>query len=222
MPETAGTARKRVLGDIRQSLTQLDDSVKQAVNAEYDRVRSSEAPRPVVDGILVDKFIEKHTAVKGSVKIVSSFAEVPAAVSEFLNEHDLPNDMVMGKSDFLSQFDWPQDWKISKRTAQKTDVISVTDAICVIAETGTIVIASSPKVSSTHLFLPENHIVILNFGQVVRHLEDALKISSPQIESESRGFHMITGPSKTADVEQTIQYGAHGPKRLHIVMINAG
>ena len=107
------------------------------------------------------------------------------------------------------------------RTAYKQDVVSVTDAICAIAETGSIVIVSSPEVSSTHLFLPENHIVVFNVGQIVRHLDDALQIGSRQLVEEARGFHIITGPSKTADVEQTIQYGAHGPRRLHAIIIDA-
>ena len=78
---------------------------------------------------------------------------------------------------------------------------------------------SSPEVSSTQMFLPENHVVILDAGQIVRHLEDAISICSSQ-DTYSRGMHMITGPSKTADVEQTIQYGAHGPRLLHAVIIN--
>ena len=128
--------------------------------------------------------------------------------------------MVMGKTSFLSNIDWPQDWKIYNRSAAKVDRVSVTGAVCAIAETGTIVIVSEPEVSSTHLYLPENHIAVFDAGQIVRHLEDALQMLSANILETSRGVHMITGPSKTADVEQTIQYGAHGPRRLHTIVIS--
>ena len=152
---------------------------------------------------------------------VHSNLKLSAAVNDFLSAHELPAEMVMGNTDFLHTIDWPDEWKIERRTAHKSDVTSVTDAICAIAETGTILIASSPKVSATHFFLPENHVVIMDIGQLVRHLDDAMQLASQQISGHSRGIHMITGPSKTADVEQTIQYGAHGPRRLHAIFVDS-
>lgn len=218
--KSSQTTRQQVFGDVRQSLDRLKPSIIQAAQAEYERIMSTETPRPVVDGHLVDNFIAKHTAVNGTLKIVGNYSEVPGAVGEFLDSHDLPSRMLMGSSEFLSQFDWPQEWQIDRRIATKTDLVSVTDAVCAIAETGTIMIFSSSNASSTHAFVPENHVAIINAGQVVRHLDDALKIASTKINDNTPGVHMVTGPSKTADVEQTIQYGAHGPRRLHVIIID--
>ena len=214
-------ARQQVFSDVRRSLARLDPSIRSGVQAEYSRIMSSETPRPVVDGHFVDNFIAKHTAVNGTFKIVGNYSEVPAAVGEFLDSHNLPSRMLMGSSKFLSQFDWPRDWQIDRRIAKKTDLVSVTDAVCAIAETGTIMLVSSSNSSSTHAYLPENHVAIINAGQVVRHLDDALKIASAKINDNTPGVHMVTGPSKTADVEQTIQYGAHGPRRFHVIIIDA-
>ena len=213
--------REQVFSDVRQSLERLGPSVRHAAQAEYERVMSTETPRPVVDGLLVDNFLTKHADVHGTSKIVRSNAEVPDALSEFLEAHDLPAQLIMGASQFLADFDWPDHWEIETRTAKKTDAVSVTDAVCAIAETGTIMLVSSPTASSTHAFLPENHVVIINAGKVVRHLDDALRLASSEIDNSTSGVHMVTGPSKTADVEQTIQYGAHGPRRLHIIVIDA-
>ncbi len=221
MVTSSDRSKSQVLSDIRSALAQFSDSERAEYNRQYDEFCASEIPRPVVDGALIDRFIDKHTAVHGTYKIVSKHSQIPVAVNDFLSSHDLPTEMVMGNTDFLHAIDWPDDWKIERRTARKSDVISVTDAICAIAETGTILIASSPKVSATHLYLPENHVVIMDIGQLVRHLEDALQLASKQISGHSRGLHMITGPSKTADVEQTIQYGAHGPRRLHAIFIDS-
>lgn len=182
---------------------------------------STETPSPVVDGLLVENFLAKHGAVHGTSKTVRSYAEVPAAVSEFLDAHSLPSEMIMGASPFLKNLDWPDSWRVETRNARKTDLVSVTDAVCAIAETGTIVHVSSPTASSTHAFVPENHVVIINSGEIVRHLDDALRLISARMDGGTSGVHMITGPSKTADVEQTIQYGAHGPRRLHVIMIDA-
>ncbi len=209
------------MSDIRRALTQFSDTDRAEFKCRYDDFAAAPTPRPVVDGTLIDRFIDKHAAVNGTVEIVSSHSQVPGAVQEFLKTHDLPADMVMGDTEFLRGIDWPDDWNIERRSACKTDEVSVTDAICAIAETGTILIASSPQVSSTHLFVPENHVVVLDIGQLVRHLEDALQLVSQQVSGHSRGIHMVTGPSKTADVEQTIQYGAHGPRRLHAIFVDS-
>ena len=219
--KSSQTARQKVFEDIRRNLDQFDTRTKAEVERKYHQVHSTQTPRPVVDGWLVDRFIDKHAAVNGTCQVVRDHAMVPGAVADFLDTHDLPSRMIMGKSRFLSNFDWPKHWQISRRIAEKTDVVAVTDSLCAIAETGTIMLVSSPDASSTHAFVPENHIVVINAGQVVRHLEDALQLAALQIDSRSSGIHMITGPSKTADVEQTIQYGAHGPRRLHVI-ISAG
>ena len=213
-------AREQVFDNVRQSLAQLDSSVKNYAREEFDRVMDADPPIPVVDGLLIDSFIDKHMAVHGTVSIVKNYSEVPAAVSDFLAAHDLPPKMLVGGSNYLAGFDWPEDWDIEKRPAEKTDSVSVTDAVCAIAETGTIMLVNSSEFSSTHAFVPENHLVIIDAGQIVRHLDDALEIASSRIENNSPAVHMVTGPSKTADVEQTIQYGAHGPRRLHAIIID--
>ncbi len=221
MVASSDAAKSRVLSDISSALAHFSDSERAEFNRRYDEICASENPRPVVDGALIDRFIDKHTAVHGTYKIVSKHSQIPMAVNDFLSAHGLPTEMVMGNTDFLQTIDWPDDWSIERRTACKTDVTSITDAICAIAETGTILIASSPKVSATHFYLPENHVVIMDIGQLVRHLDDAMQLASQQISGHSRGIHMITGPSKTADVEQTIQYGAHGPRRLHAIFVDS-
>ncbi len=213
-------ARAQVFKELRNSLNNFSAADISAIEKKFSSVQQSEAPKPTVDDILVDRFIDKLCAVHGTVKRVPSYSKVPDAVGQYLQEHGLESDMVMGGSEFLRQFDWPIEWDIKFRTAVKTDIVSVSDAICIVAETGTILMASSPDTSSTHAFLPENHIVIVNSGQVVRHLDDALRLAESNIKDTSRGVHLITGPSKTADVEQTIQYGAHGPRRLHAIIID--
>ncbi len=219
--EAADRIRTRILDDLRSALEKDAPASKAEIDAEYARVAAFHGPRPVVDGILVEQFIEKHEAVRGTTHVVQSYEQVPGAVQIFLAEHGLPPEILMSKSDYLERFDWPQNWQICHRKAQKSDAVSVTGADCAIAETGTIFIVSSPKVSSTHLFLPENHIAIFDVGQVVRHLEDAFALLTESVIRRSRGIHMITGPSKTADVEQTIQYGAHGPRRVHAIIVDS-
>ena len=220
MPFRSESSEQKVLSDISQALARLPDIDRTDVEDQYKKVRAQGTPRPVVDGHLIEHFVDKHKAVHGTVRVVKSHAEVPAAVTEFIELHNLPYYFVIGQTDFLNRFDWPMEWKVNSRPACKTDKLSVTDALCAIAESGTIVSTSSPGTSSTHFYLPENNVVIFDKDQIVRHLDDALKLSSSNIRIDSRAVHFITGPSKTADVEQTIQYGAHGPRRLHAIIID--
>lgn len=219
--ETGQQVRAKVLGDVCQALRASDLARSVQDDARSAQATAAETPRPVVDGILVERFISKHAQVQGTAQVVSAHAEVIGAVSDYLGEHGLPREMVMSDSRFLEELDWPRDWRIDRRAAKKEDLVSVTGALCAIAESGTIVFASAQGSPSPNLFLPENHIAVFDAGQVVRHLDDALAMLSPDVFEESRAIHMVTGPSKTADVEQTIQYGAHGPRRLHAIIVDS-
>jgi L-lactate dehydrogenase complex protein LldG len=107
---------------------------------------------------------------------------------------------------------------ITKGASQGDDEVSVTAAYAGIAETGTLLLHSGPASPTTLNFLPDNHIVVLRASQIVGAYEDAwdrLRAAG----ALPRTVNMITGPSRTGDIEQTIMLGAHGPRRLHIVLV---
>ena len=72
---------------------------------------------------------------------------------------------------------------------------------------------------TSHNFLPDDHLVLLDAGRIVRYQEDIWTLLRAMPEDFPRVVNLITGPSKTADVEQTVQYGAHGPRRLHVIIV---
>lgn len=83
-----------------------------------------------------------------------------------------------------------------------------------IAETGSLCLHSHQS-SSRSLFLCEGLVVILKSTAIVAYMEDYFR---KQWDETPRAVHLITGPSRTADVEQTIQVGAHGPRTLSILI----
>lgn len=93
--------------------------------------------------------------------------------------------------------------------------VAVTACIAAVAETGSVLMASGPEHPTTLNFLPETHIVIVRTEQIVAHLEDAWA----RVTEMPRALNLITGPSRTADIEQTLQLGAHGPRRLHLLIV---
>ncbi len=94
----------------------------------------------------------------------------------------------------------------------------MTPCFAAVAETGSVVLVSGPESPTSLNFLPEFHVVLVYADQLVRHVEDVWgRLRRAGVSPRTVNF--ITGPSKTADVEQTIQYGAHGPRGLDVIFI---
>ena len=79
---------------------------------------------------------------------------------------------------------------------------------------------SGPQTPTTLNFLPDREIVVLEARNIVPHLEDAWTRLRQSDAFPPRALNLITGPSRTADIEQTIQVGAHGPRSLMILIVN--
>ena len=127
--------------------------------------------------------------------------------------------MVVSNHPVLNPIEWPEEWKIEQRPARGEDTVSITGAHAGIAETGTVAILSGADSPSTLNFLPDDHIVVIRMDQIVSHFEDLWWLLQKQDLDIPRTVNLITGPSRTADVEQTIQLGAHGPRRFHVVLV---
>ena len=102
--------------------------------------------------------------------------------------------------------------------AEPGDAVSLTPCLAAVAETGTLMLVSGPQTPTTLNFLPDTHIVVVYAEQVVATYEDGWDLLRTHGEMP-RNVNFITGPSRTGDIEQRIQLGAHGPRRLHIVLI---
>ena len=105
------------------------------------------------------------------------------------------------------------------RLATRDDHVTVTRAFAGVAETGSLVLLSSPQSPTSLNFLPDVHVVVLARERIVRHLEDAWALLRSEVPAMPRTVNFITGPSRTADIEQTIQLGAHGPRGLHVILV---
>ena len=153
-------------------------------------------------------------------------SEVPQAVADYLKSENLPPRLRLAPRADLRALPWDSQplLEVSEGRAEETDTTSVTGAFAAIAETGTLMMASGPEAPVTLNFLPENHIVVLRASQVVGAYEEAWAKLRQRYGAGvmPRGVNMVTGPSRTGDIEQTIQLGAHGPRRLHVLIIEDG
>lgn len=204
-------AREEILGRIRTALRASEDDAGLA---------RPEAIRPQLRQDPVTNFLAKLNAAAASVTRVPGLPAVVEAVADYLQRHQLPTALVIANDPPLPELAWPADWELARRPAAGDDHASVTGAFAAIAETGSLVMLSGPGHPTSLNFLPDDHIVVLRESQVVAHMEDVWALLRVRDGGMPRTVNVITGPSRTADVEQTIQLGAHGPRRLHVVLVS--
>ena len=113
---------------------------------------------------------------------------------------------------------------IAEGPSDGTDLNAVSHADCGVAETGTLALTSGPENPTTLNFLPDNHIVVLDAADVVGDYETFWSRLRERLGKGAmpRTVNWVTGPSRSADIEQTMFLGAHGPRRLHIVLVGGG
>ena len=156
-------------------------------------------------------------------RLLTTFAEV--------NEADVPREVArycdaegIGKAvaGWAAYADW--NWPVAGiayagRAANKDDSVGFTGCFCAIAETGTLLLLSAPDMPKLNALLPETHICVVPKQRIVHTMEDALALVRAEIGEPPRAMFFISGPSRTADIEQTIVIGAHGPYRVHVILI---
>ncbi len=96
--------------------------------------------------------------------------------------------------------------------------VGITSANYALADTGTLVMLSSPEEPRLISLLPPVHVAIVPAGRVLSGLDELLT-SLPEPAGQTSSMVFITGPSRTADIEQILVRGVHGPGELHIVVL---
>jgi len=157
----------------------------------------------------------------GTVARVADAGAVPDAVAAYLAAQNLPSDIAIAPHPELQAMPW-QDrplLRLREGRAQATDAVSVTQAFAAIAETGTLMLPSAPERPTTLNLLPDTAIVVVRADRVVGAYEEAWDLLRAERDGMPRNVMLVTGPSRSADIEQALELGAHGPRRLHVVMV---
>lgn len=166
----------------------------------------------------IELFLSMAKEQAATVARLPAMAAVPQAVAEFLAEHGLPAAVRLAPA--LAGLDWGALQALPGK-AVPDDAVSVTPVFAAVAETGTLVLLSGPGSPTSLNFLPDTHVAVVRAEQVVGAYEDAWdRLRAAHGAAMPRTVNMITGPSRTGDIEQTIQLGAHGPRRLHVILVD--
>ena len=219
------TARDEILGGIRRALWRgplpADKAAELTERVVAHRRNRIPARAAALDrAARIDLFVAMAEEVQTTVARVSSEQDIPAEVARYLAAENLPAELAMAPDPGLEAIPWERRplLQLRRGPAESGDAVSLTPCLAAVAETGTLLLVSGPDTPTTLNFLPDTHIVVLRAGQVVASYEDGWDLIRRRQEWP-RTVNLITGPSRTGDIEQRIQLGAHGPRRLHVVLV---
>ena len=179
-------------------------------------------PQPQWEASPRERFIEKLEKVAGTWTEVAGKESIAQAVADYLAAQNLPQRLVVAPHPLLDSIAWPAGFQAERRRAVGEDRVSLAVAFCAIAETGSLVLLAGPDSPTTLNFLPDDFLCVLPENRIVPRMEDTWALLRNERGSMPRATNIVTGPSRTADVEQTIQLGAHGPRRLHVLLMQGG
>ena len=214
-------ARENILNRIRAAQGRAGAPTLQERAAVVDYINAHlQGPRPKADWKPVERFRDRALSLASTLAEVTSLAGVPQAVVAYLAGNSLP----------LAAVCWPEfktlDWRgaglaVEARAARDSDLVGITGCLCAIAETGTLMLLSGADTPPETSLLPETHIAIVDSSRIVRGMEDAWELLRAERPGAlPRAVNFISGPSRTADIEQTVTLGAHGPYRVHIILLD--
>jgi L-lactate dehydrogenase complex protein LldG len=192
------------------------DDILGAIRAQ--RVRST--PRPVQyqpappPGDPVETFAKRASAVAAEVRVLNSVDEISEAVADLLRAKNMAAEIHVAPNAIA-----PKLGALTvKRTSPGPDEATLTTAPFAIAETGTLAYPAADTNPASWHFRAGFEIAVLRTADILPHMENALaRIKANGVLPHTINF--VTGPSRTGDIEQTLELGAHGPKALAILII---
>jgi L-lactate dehydrogenase complex protein LldG len=222
------SGRDAILGRVRKALAG-GGSIDERRRAVEERLAEAPAGLIPARGQLDDKarlalFRAMAEKVDATVQIVKARDKVPAAVTDYLRSKNLPASVRMGADSRLAAMPWDRQRSLEVRrgASDGDDEAGVSHALGGIAESGTLVLHSGDDNPTTINFLPEHHIVVIDARDIAGDPETVIEATRRKFGKGRmpRVLNFVTGPSRSGDIEQKLLLGAHGPRALHIIVVD--
>lgn len=213
-------ARQAIFNRIRQA--QKRSTV--ATQTERDAVQEylihhPEGPRPDIGRDVVQCFKEQALRMSDTIDEVATWLDVPAAVAKYLDSINVAKQAIAWPT--LEKLPWGDSGiQVEFRTPKNEDLVGITGSFCAVAETGSLMLLSGSDTFVSASLLPETHVAIVSASRIVAGMEDAFAMARAECGELPRTANFISGPSRTGDIEQTIVLGAHGPYRVHVIIVH--
>ena len=172
--------------------------------------------RPVLpEGSPVDIFLQalSGATVSATHERIAGLANAPAAVRRYLTRQTLEPALYLPPDPQLRAYGW-SGFAIHDSPAPE-EPAALTIARAGVAETGSLVFDTGPTAPMLPNFLALHSIVLLRADAIVAHLEDI-----PHPDPLPRAHYWVTGVSGTTDIEGQYVRGAHGPRFLHVILLD--
>jgi L-lactate dehydrogenase complex protein LldG len=213
------SARERILARIRERQgkpDEIDAAELAVVRSHLAAHPRSPGPRDAWDVHV--RFRERALSLASTIDEAAALSDVPVIAAAYLRGRALPARAVCWRE--LGDLDWrAAGLEVEVRPAGGDDLVGITGVYCGISETGTLMTLSGPDSPPSVSLLPETHIAVLQSARIVRSMEDAWALARAEVDGVPRAVSFISGPSRTADIEQTLTLGAHGPYRVHVIIV---
>lgn len=224
------SGRDNILNRIRQSCGAVDDAPAHSEPARSARVDARLAARQrgtipqrgqLERAGRIDLLTQILDGQSASIARLESFTDIPAEIADYLRQHNLAPELRIGAAAELAGLDWQDaNVQISHGRADADTETACSLAFSAVAETGTLILHSGASSPTSLNFLPDNHIIVLKEADVLVSYEDGWDgLRAAFADGMPRTVNYVSGPSRTGDIEQTILLGAHGPRRLHVILV---
>jgi len=224
MSATTATAREAILSRIGATLSKTDHEARERAVAEWPS-RSARPPRPARAAAppsdRVARFADEARRNGAVVMVIEGQQALPAALVGYMRDHNLGGRFRLAAHPWLESVDWSVEKMLEPETgrADPGDVLSVNLAAAGAAETGSVMFVSGPQSPASLHVLPLHHVSVVEAASIDASYEGAVLRARAQVPEMPRVLNIITGPSRTADIEQTLLMGAHGPQSEVVIIV---
>ncbi|MBB3912665.1 LutC/YkgG family protein [Sphingomonas desiccabilis] len=203
------SARDAILG-------RLEGSRPAGAIAREAAILANDPERPLLaHEALIPQFLAQLglASVAATFEPVRDWSGIPAAAAAYLDATALPRSIYLPPDPRLRACDWSG--IALRETCAPDKAAAVGRAIAGVAETGSLIFETGPATPMLPNFLALHHVVVVEARTIVAHLEDI-----PARLREARAHYWVTGVSGTTDIEGQYVRGAHGPRYLHVLLVD--
>jgi L-lactate dehydrogenase complex protein LldG len=216
-------ARDEIFRRIRTAQNRSAPGAEDRAAAADYMARHPVGPQPPPYADARAQFVSMAERMSSTVESVGSVNDAPAEVARYLAAQGIAPNAVAWPA--LRELPWSTsalnvEFRPPRRDeTQGADMVGITGAFCAIAETGTLVFLSGAATPTATALLADTHVAVLRADRIVSGMEEAFALVRGERGALPRAVNFISGPSRTGDIEQTIVLGAHGPFRVHILLL---
>lgn len=234
--KTSEKRRAQFFKNIKKAVSQAKLSEEQKHNlCEQEAVYQTYKYQP--DALSAEQRLTQFKEILASQSAViyqCSEEDLAEKIEEILKEHTDKNEILIGEKAGIEKLGLTKSEKINfievesfeKNKENYNLSCALTTAFAAASETGTLFLSSGPENPTWLNYLAKCHFVLLDKSTLCQTYEQAFELERKQQETANQPFpprsiNMISGPSRTADIEQTLTLGAHGPIELIILIYSS-